>query len=206
MPSGHAVPVCLVFTCTHTRSRKKHAVYHPSPLVATCAARLELLCTLSFVHIHHDSHWTLSVPNILARSPSGHKLPAIENLGVTKDQLDSIDFTDNSITSVSNFPLLRRLSHLLLANNPVRTISATLATSLPNLRTLILTNGALPLDSLALLGEVLGKCRKLETLCCKGCPVVGAEYYKEWIVFKCKKLRSLDFERIKDKVRSLAGG
>lgn len=35
----------------------------------------------------------------------------------------------------------------------------------------------------------------------KGNEVCEAEYFKEWIVFKCgKSLRSLDFERINDKV------
>ncbi|GAA5863386.1 hypothetical protein JCM1840_007509 [Sporobolomyces johnsonii] len=155
--------------------------------------------------------------DLLARTPSylnplhdreldlrGHKIPAIENLGVTKDQLESLDLTDNAITSVSNFPLLRRLHQLLLANNPVRTVSPSVATSLPNLRTLILTNSSVPKDSLAVLGDVLAKCRKLEMLSLKGAPVEQAEHYKEWIVFRCKKLRSLDFDRIKQKDRDHA--
>jgi U2 small nuclear ribonucleoprotein A' len=126
---------------------------------------------------------------------------AIENLGVTRDALDSIDLTDNSITTLSNFPLLRRLQHLLLASNPIRIISPSLPTSLPNLRTLILTNCAVPKEGLGALGEVLGKCRKLETLSLKGCEVAQERYYKEWILFKCSKLRSLDYERVKEKVR-----
>ncbi|BGP22142.1 U2 small nuclear ribonucleoprotein A' [Rhodotorula toruloides] len=155
--------------------------------------------------------------DLIARTPSvlsplkdreldlrGHKIPAIENLGVTKDQLDSLDLTDNAITSVSNFPLLRRLSQVLLANNPVRTVSPSIATSLPNLRTLILTNSAVPKDSLAVVGDALGKCRKLEMLSLKGAPVAQAEHYKDWIVFKCEKLRSLDFERVQLKDREHA--
>ena len=121
-------------------------------------------------------------------------------MGVTKDQLDSIDFTDNAISALSNFPLLRRLQHLLLSNNPVRSISASVPTSLPNLRTLILTNTAFPKDSLGGLGEVLGRCHKLESVCLRGSPVAEEKHYKDWLVWKCKKLRSLDFERIKDKV------
>ncbi|GAA5974077.1 hypothetical protein JCM11641_003419 [Rhodosporidiobolus odoratus] len=134
----------------------------------------------------------------------GLKLPAIENLGVTKDQLDSLDLTDNSITSVSNFPLLRRLNHLLLANNPVRTVSPSVATSLPNLTSLVLTNSALPKDSLAHLGDTLGRCRKLEHVSCKGAPVAQADHYKDWIVFRCKKLRILDFDRVKQADRTRA--
>lgn len=130
----------------------------------------------------------------------GHKIPAIENLGVTKDQLESLDLTDNAITSVSNFPLLRRLHQLLLANNPVRTISPSIATSLPNLATLVLTNSAVPKESLAIVGDTLAKCKKLQHLSLKGSPVAQAEHYKEWIVFSCKKLTSLDFDRIRQKV------
>lgn len=154
---------------------------------------------------------------LLARTPSylnplkdreidlrGHKIPAIENLGVTRDQLDSIDFTDNSISALSNFPLLRRLQHLHLSNNPVKSISPSFPTSLPNLKTLILSNAAFTVHSLPVIGTILGKCRKLETLSFRGCPIVDHQYYKEWIVFNCKKLRSLDFDRIKDKDKATA--
>ncbi|GAA5832745.1 hypothetical protein JCM3766R1_007026 [Sporobolomyces carnicolor] len=155
--------------------------------------------------------------DLIARTPSylsplkdreldlrGHKIPAIENLGVTKDQLESLDLTDNAITSVSNFPLLRRLHQLLLANNPVRTISPSIATSLPNLATLVLTNSAVPKESLAIVGDTLAKCKKLQHLSLKGSPVAQAEHYKEWIVFSCKKLTSLDFDRIRQKDREHA--
>ncbi|KAM0787954.1 hypothetical protein ACM66B_006158 [Microbotryomycetes sp. NB124-2] len=151
---------------------------------------------------------------LLARSPSylnplkdreldlrGHKIPAIENLGVTKDTIDCLDLTDNSVTSLSNFPLMRRLQHILISNNPVRTVSPTIATSLPNLRTIILTNSSVPKEALANLGDILGRCKKLETLSLKGTPVAEAEHYRSWIIFKCKALRSLDFERVKEKER-----
>lgn len=88
----------------------------------------------------------------------------------------------------------------MLANNPVRTVSVNLATSLPNLRTLVLTNAAIPKDALAHTAVTLGRCRKLEHLSLKGCPVQHAQHYKDWIIFNCKKLRSLDFERVHLKV------
>lgn len=156
---------------------------------------------------------------LLARSPSylnplkdreldlrGHKIPAIENLGVTRDTIDSLDLTDNSITSLSNFPLMKRLNQILISNNPIRTISPTLSTSLPNLKTLILTNSSFTKESLANLGDVLGRCKRLETLSLKGAPVADAECYRDWIIFRCKHLRSLDFERVKDKERVRAKG
>lgn len=150
---------------------------------------------------------------MLARTPSylsplkdreldlrGHQIPAIENLAVTRDQLDSIDLTDNQIHALANLPVLRRLSQLLLANNPVRTLSPHLATSLPNLRTLVLTNATLPKDHLALVATTLARCRKLEHLALKGNPLQNAPHYREWIIFNCKRLRSLDYERVTLKV------
>ena len=160
-----------------------------------------------------DSRLNSLDADLLARTPSylsplrdreidlrGHKIPAIENLAVTRDQLDSIDLTDNQIHALANLPVLKRLSQLLLANNPVRTVSVNLATSLPNLRTLVLTNAAIPKDALAHTAVTLGRCRKLEHLSLKGCPVQHAQHYKDWIIFNCKKLRSLDFERVHLKV------
>ncbi|MCJ1420434.1 U2 snRNP complex subunit [Xylographa parallela] len=69
----------------------------------------------------------------------GHRIPAVENLGVAKDQ-DAIDFTDNDITALANFPLSPRLHTLLLARNRVASIQPNLATSLPNLTALVLTS------------------------------------------------------------------
>jgi len=70
----------------------------------------------------------------------GYKIPAIENLGVTRDQHDAIDLTDNSIVTLGNLPLLKRLNTLLLANNKVSHISPSIHISVPNLTTLVLTN------------------------------------------------------------------
>lgn len=90
----------------------------------------------------------------------GHKIPAIENLGIAKvcflfflfchgsavdtaqDQ-DAIDFTDNSIASLGNFPFFPRLQTLLLARNRIKQIQPTLASSVPSLTTLVLTSNNL---------------------------------------------------------------
>jgi len=153
-------------------------------------------------------------PELIASSPSylnplkdrqldlrGHKIPAIENLGVTKDQHDTIDLTDNSITLLANLPLSPRLRTLLLANNSIHSIHPSIATSVPNLRTLVLTNNAF-----AELGdlEVLSKCRNLQFLSLLGCPVREKKWYRSWVIHVCKSLRVLDFERIKDKERKQA--
>lgn len=69
----------------------------------------------------------------------GHKIPTIENLGVAGPQ-DAIDFTDNDITSITNFPLSPRLSTLLLARNRITNIQPNLFQSIPNLTTLVLSS------------------------------------------------------------------
>jgi len=153
-------------------------------------------------------------PELIASSPSfinplkdreldlrGHKIPAIENLGVTRDHHDIIDFTDNSLTHLQNFPLLRRLSSLLVSNNRIAHISTTLAKSLPNLTSLTLTNNAISeLGDLTPLGEL----KRLEYLSLMGNPVREKKWYREWVIFNCKTLRVLDFQRILQKERTAA--
>jgi U2 small nuclear ribonucleoprotein A' len=94
----------------------------------------------------------------LSLAPStGHKISTIENLGVAGPQ-DAIDFTDNDISSISNFPLSPRLTTLLLARNRVRHIQPNLADNLPNLQTLVLTGNNVAeladLDPLRRLGRL----------------------------------------------------
>ncbi|KAI0304680.1 leucine-rich repeat-domain-containing protein [Russula brevipes] len=154
-------------------------------------------------------------PELLAQAPSalnpvkerqldlrGCKIPAIENLGVTKDQHDAIDFTDNSLVSLSNLPLLRRLHTLLLANNRISTISPSLHLSVPNLTTLILTNNNISeLGDLEPLIEVKG----LKYLSLLGNPVREKKWYREWLAWRLPGLRVLDFQRIRDKRQAAKG-
>ena len=84
----------------------------------------------------------------------GNKIPTIENLGATNDSFDSLDMCYNEITRVENFPLLKRLTTLLLANNRIASIASEgLGEHLPNLRVLVLTNNRISilkdLDGLA---------------------------------------------------------
>ncbi|KAG9013894.1 U2 snRNP complex subunit [Tulasnella sp. JGI-2019a] len=131
----------------------------------------------------------------------GHQIPAIENLGVTRDQHDTIDLTDNSLTHVQNFPLLKRLTSLLLANNRIAHISSSISNSIPNLNSLTLSNNALSeLGDLVPLGEL----KRLEYLSLMGNPVREKKWYREWVIFNCKTLRVLDFQRIQDKEKKQA--
>ena len=82
---------------------------------------------------------------------------------------DAIDFTDNDIQQLGNFPLSERLHTLLLARNRIATIQPTLANSLPNLTVLILTA-----NNLSELGDLepLGKFKRLVHLSLLENPVV----------------------------------
>ncbi|KAF7310605.1 U2 small nuclear ribonucleoprotein A [Mycena chlorophos] len=131
----------------------------------------------------------------------GYKIPAIENLGVTRDQHDCIDFTDNAIAILGNFPLLKRLSTLLLANNNISHISPSIHISIPNLTTLVLTN-----NHFSELGDLepLKELRKLKYLSLLGNPVREKKWYREWLAWRIPGLRVLDFQRIRDKERQAA--
>ncbi|KAI0803151.1 L domain-like protein [Irpex lacteus] len=128
----------------------------------------------------------------------GYTIPAIENLGITKDTHDCIDLTDNSILVLGNIPLLRRLRTLLLANNRISHISPSLHLSVPNLSTLILTNNNIgELGDLEPLKDVKG----LKYLSLLGNPVREKKWYREWLAYRIPSLRVLDFQRIRDKER-----
>ncbi|KAE9410695.1 L domain-like protein [Gymnopus androsaceus JB14] len=127
----------------------------------------------------------------------GYKIPAIENLGVSRDQHDAIDFTDNSITVLGNLPLLKRLRTLFLANNRISSISPSLYLSVPNLTTLVLTN-----NNISELGDLepLKELKNLKYLCLLGNPVREKKWYREWLAWRLPGLRVLDFQRIRDKI------
>ncbi|KAF8213462.1 leucine-rich repeat-domain-containing protein, partial [Mycena galopus ATCC 62051] len=128
----------------------------------------------------------------------GYKIPAIENLGVTRDQHDAIDLTDNSIVTLGNLPLLKRLNTLLLANNKVSHISPSIHISVPNLTTLVLTN-----NNFTELGDLepLKELRFLKYVSLLGNPVREKKWYREWLAWRLPGLRVLDFQRIRDKER-----
>ncbi|KAF3163553.1 U2 snRNP complex subunit [Orbilia oligospora] len=130
----------------------------------------------------------------------GHKIPIIENLGVAKDQ-DAIDFTDNDIQQLGNFPLSPRLKTLLLARNRISSIQSTLASSVPNLYCVALQN-----NSLSELVDLvpLGKLKQLVHLVLLDNPVVRKDNYRLWVVWTCPTVRYLDYERVKDAERKEA--
>ena len=60
-----------------------------------------------------------SIPDNYNSNVSEYKIPIIENLGATLDQFDTINFTNNEIRKIDNFPLLPRLKSLIFNNNRI---------------------------------------------------------------------------------------
>ena len=144
----------------------------------------------------------------------GNRIPQIENLAVSKvpssslsssnwtmnlqqDQNDAIDLTDNDIRQLHNLPRLKRLRTLFLGRNRIDSISPTLASSVPNLTTLILTS-----NNISELGDLapLKECKKLTFLSLLDNPVTRKDDYRLFVIFSMPQLRFLDFRRVKDAV------
>ncbi|KAI7904728.1 U2 small nuclear ribonucleoprotein A [Cokeromyces recurvatus] len=122
------------------------------------------------------------------------KIPAIENLGVTKDLNDAIDFTNNDLRVLGNFPRLNRLQHLLLNNNRISKIDSELSDYIPNVHTIILTNNAIQeLGDL----EPLVRLKKLTHLSIMDNPVTKKSHYRLYLIHKLPQLRVLDFNKVK---------
>eukprot|EP00927_Polykrikos_kofoidii_P013410 TRINITY_DN15846_c0_g1_i1.p1 TRINITY_DN15846_c0_g1~~TRINITY_DN15846_c0_g1_i1.p1 ORF type:complete len:380 (-),score=113.24 TRINITY_DN15846_c0_g1_i1:69-1208(-) len=133
----------------------------------------------------------------------GCKIPQIENLGGTQDAYECIDFSDNDLIKLGNFPPLKRLKVLLLANNRISRIAEDCFTPLPNILSITLTGNKL--EKLVDL-EPLTKLKTLERLSLLDNPVTKVKHYRPYMINKCQKLlRILDFNRIKDKERKAAG-
>ncbi|RAH65452.1 U2 snRNP complex subunit LEA1 [Aspergillus aculeatinus CBS 121060] len=130
----------------------------------------------------------------------GHKIPAIENLGIAKDQ-DAIDLTDNDITTLGNFPFFPRLHTLLLARNRIKQIQSTLAASVPNLTAVNLTaNAVAELADLDPLRGLTG----LTHLVVLENPVTRKEHYRHYLIWRIPNLRFLDYQKVKDAEREKA--
>lgn len=107
---------------------------------------------------------------------------------------DSIDFINNDLRVLGNFPRLNRLQQLLLNNNRISKIESGLETFVPNLHTIILTNNAISeLGDL----EPLIKCKKLTHLSLLDNPVTKKAHYRLFVIYKLPQLHVLDFNKVK---------
>ena len=131
----------------------------------------------------------------------GFKVTAIENLAVVQDQFDLIDFTDNEIKKVENFPTMRRLSSLVFNNNLISRISATLGEQLPSIHTLILTNNRI--TSLCEIDHI-ASLKRLEHLSLLENPVSFSVHYRLYVINCIPMLKSLDYRKVTRKEREEA--
>jgi len=102
----------------------------------------------------------------------GLAIPAVEHLGVTRDAFDAMDFTDNRLGRLDNFPRLLRLSSLLLASNLIESLDhSNLSKNVPNLQYLELSYNHI--SSLLEISNLGKACTKLEILNLTGNPVTS---------------------------------
>jgi Leucine-rich repeat len=127
----------------------------------------------------------------------GRGIPLIEHLGVTRDAFDSIDFTDNRLTRLDNFPRLERLATLQLSNNAIETLDEpNLAKNLPNITVLNLSNNRIAnLHQIDSMGKAFPK---LEFLSLSGNPVTRK--YKQTIM-PYRKYVGLEHSQVADTIQ-----
>jgi len=131
----------------------------------------------------------------------GLKIAVIENLGVTEDQFNTIDLSDNELLTIDNLPLLKRISSLLLNSNRICKIADNLGDFVPNLTTLMLTNNRmLTLRDL----EPLASFRTLTHLSLQQNPVAKEANYRLFLIARLPKLKALDFRKVKLQERAEA--
>ncbi|KAJ2350617.1 U2 snRNP complex subunit [Coemansia sp. RSA 2618] len=133
---------------------------------------------------------------------SGNHISLIENLGATRDLHDSLNLSNNTIRILGNFPELSRLHSIYIADNRVASIEQSLSASLPNLRTLVLTDN----DMAELVDlEPLRELHCLEHLSLVNNPVMFRAHARLWCVWRlAASLRVLNFERVTTKEREEA--
>eukprot|EP00884_Botryococcus_braunii_P005877 jgi/Botrbrau1/15290/Bobra.97_1s0015.1 len=90
-----------------------------APKVAPLGPRLPGRCSADLIQGSPQFHNPVNEYTLDLRA---NKIPVIENLGVTQNQFDVIDFTDNIIVLLEGFPKLRRLKTLFVSNNRIMRI------------------------------------------------------------------------------------
>ena len=102
----------------------------------------------------------------------GLAIPAIEHLGVTRDAFDVMDFSDNRLGRLENFPRLSRLNGLNVCGNVVESIDpSNLSKNVPNLKHMDLSYNQI--SSLSQVSNLGKACPKLEFLSLLGNPVTS---------------------------------
>jgi U2 small nuclear ribonucleoprotein A' len=109
--------------------------------------------------------------------------------------------SDNEIQKVENFPSLQRLQKLFIANNHVNRVAEKIATELPNLDTIILSNNRI--TNLAVIDSIAAN-KKLAMLSLLENPVIHRPKYRLYTIFKIPSLTVLDYKKVTQKERDAA--
>ena len=131
------------------------------------------------------------------------KIDKLENLGLTLNQYDTLDLTDNFLRSLSNFPMLPRLKCILAHNNSIASVDVdNVKVSLPSLASLMLTN-----NNISSLDEVrrLQKIKSLRHLSLHGNPVTASANYRKETIKALPFLRTLDHCKVTREERESVG-
>ncbi|KAJ2838222.1 U2 snRNP complex subunit [Coemansia erecta] len=132
---------------------------------------------------------------------SNNHITQLENLGSTRNLYDALNICTNTVRVLGNFPSLPRLLSIYASDNRIASIDRSIATAIPNIRTLVLTGNDLhELTDLEPLKELM----QLEHLSVAGNPVASVQYARLWCVWRFKMLKVLDFERVTEKERNEA--
>jgi len=133
----------------------------------------------------------------------GLGIPVIEHLAATRDLFDAMDFADNRLMALGNFPRLLRLSSLSVTGNLLETIDATnLQKNLPNLKYLSLTDNRI--RGLHQVTNIAKACPQLEQLTLNHNPVTQRQHYRLYVINKLPQLKVLDFIKVKQAERDRA--
>lgn len=132
----------------------------------------------------------------------GLGIQIIENLGVTENQFDAIDLTDNAIATLDGFPKLTKVRTLYVTNNKVARLSETLGESLPNLEWLVLTNNRV--SKFSELDKCLRGLPRLKYLSLVDNPVVRGSDYRLFVISRCPGIKMLDYCKVTEAERAAA--
>lgn len=130
------------------------------------------------------------------------KIPYVENLGITRDSYEVMDFSGNELVELTNFPKLKKLRALLAGRNSITYIDLeSFAKCVPNLNSLVLVQ-----NNISRFREMssLSCISKLENLSLMRNPIASDPNYRLFVIWLIPSLKILDFSKIKQKERERA--
>jgi U2 small nuclear ribonucleoprotein A' len=110
-----------------------------------------------------------------------------------QDQFDVIDFSDNEIHKLDNFPRMSRLSTIIACNNYISRIGC-IGEQLSSLTSIVLSG-----NRITHFNELnnLSKSTKLEYISLLDNPIISKPHYRAYMVYKFPALKLLDFQKVR---------